>query len=121
MWREVALTQLLTLVELTFLDGILNEDSTDHKSSASGRRQQQRHHLIISNLVARSWHLPLTPNSSLAGAQVLSDTLLVTAMDCIEFFPNGLSTLIIVDLGCNDIKGSELKFRYNQGFVTDKN
>ena len=25
-----------------------------------------------------------------------------------------------VDLGCNEIKGSQLKFRYNQGFVTDK-
>ena len=25
-----------------------------------------------------------------------------------------------VDLGCNEVKGSELKFRYNQGFVTDK-
>ena len=25
-----------------------------------------------------------------------------------------------VDLGCNEVKGSEVKFRYNQGFVTDK-
>ena len=25
-----------------------------------------------------------------------------------------------VDLGCNEVKGSELTFRYNQGFVTDK-
>ena len=28
--------------------------------------------------------------------------------------------IITVDLGCNEVKGSELKFRYNQGFVTDK-
>ncbi|KAK3774571.1 hypothetical protein RRG08_035001 [Elysia crispata] len=88
-WKEVALTQLLTHVELTFLDGILSEDSVDHKSAASARRQQQRHHLIISNLVARSWHLPLTPGSGVGGALVPSDPLLVTAMDCIEFFPNG--------------------------------
>ncbi|GFO42738.1 dep domain-containing protein 7 [Plakobranchus ocellatus] len=86
-WREVALTQLLTHVELNFLDGILGEDSGDHKSMASARRQQQRHHLIISNLVARSWHLPLTPGSSLGNTT--SDPLLVTAMDCIEFLPNG--------------------------------
>ena len=25
-----------------------------------------------------------------------------------------------VDLGCNEVKGSELKFCYNQGFVTGK-
>ena len=25
-----------------------------------------------------------------------------------------------VDLGCNEIKSSELEFRYNQGFATDK-
>ena len=25
-----------------------------------------------------------------------------------------------VDLSCNEVNGSELKFRYNQGFVTDK-
>ena len=25
-----------------------------------------------------------------------------------------------VDLGCNEVKGSELKLRYNQDFVTDK-
>ena len=28
--------------------------------------------------------------------------------------------LYTVDLGCNEVKGSKLKFRYNQGFVTDK-
>ncbi|GFS16177.1 DEP domain-containing protein 7 [Elysia marginata] len=88
-WREVALTQLLTHVELTFLDGILNEDAGDHKSAALARRQQQRHHLIISNLVARSWHLPLTPGSSVGGMPPPADPLLVTAMECIEFFPNG--------------------------------
>ena len=27
---------------------------------------------------------------------------------------------ITVDLGCNEVNGSGLKFRYNQGFVTDK-
>lgn len=88
-WREVALTQLLTHVELTFLDGILSEETSDHKSSASAKKQQQRHHLIISNLVAHSWHLPLTPGSGLDAALPPSDPLLVTAMECIEFFPNG--------------------------------
>ena len=28
--------------------------------------------------------------------------------------------VITVDLGCNEVKGSEFRFRYNQGFVTDK-
>ena len=31
-----------------------------------------------------------------------------------------MKILCTVDLGCNEVKGSELKFRYNQGFVTDK-
>ncbi|CAL1542289.1 unnamed protein product [Lymnaea stagnalis] len=82
MWREVALTQLLTLVELTFLDGILSEDKRTQK-------QQQRDHLIISNIVARSWHLPLTPSS----LNTPSDPLLKTAMECIEFLPKGLNLL----------------------------
>ena len=29
-------------------------------------------------------------------------------------------SLNTADLGCNEVKGSELKFCYNQGFVTDK-
>ncbi|XP_013083468.2 DEP domain-containing protein 7-like [Biomphalaria glabrata] len=81
-WREVALTQLLTLVELTFLDGILSEDKRS-------RQQIQRDHLIISNLVARSWHLPLTPSA----LNTPSDPLLQTAVDCIEFLPKALNLL----------------------------
>ena len=31
-----------------------------------------------------------------------------------------IAHIYTVDLGCNEVKGSEFKFRYNQGFVTDK-
>ena len=35
-------------------------------------------------------------------------------------FPMETDDINTVDLGCNEINGSELTFRYNQGFVTDK-
>ena len=35
-------------------------------------------------------------------------------------FPLSSLCLCTVDLDCNEINGSELKFRYNEGFVIDK-
>ncbi|KAH9505576.1 hypothetical protein Btru_055918 [Bulinus truncatus] len=92
-WREVALTQLLSVVELTFLDGILSEDKRS-------RQQQQKDHLIISNLIARSWHLPLTPSS----LNTPSDPLLQTAMECIEFLPKALNLLSEPVFRCRGIE-----------------
>lgn len=78
--KEVALTQLTTLVELTFLDGILSEDKRTH-------HQQQRDHVIISSMADRNWHLlPLNPSR----VDAPSDPLLKTAMECIEYLPKGM-------------------------------
>ncbi|BFZ09926.1 hypothetical protein BsWGS_12965 [Bradybaena similaris] len=81
-WREVALTQLLTLVELTFLDGILSEDKYS-------LHQKLQDHLIISNAVARNWRLPLIPGLT----DARPDPLLQSAVECIQHLPKGLNYL----------------------------
>lgn len=85
-WREVALAQLTTLIDLTFLDGVLAEDKLS-------KRQQQHHNLIISNIVAKNWHLPITQsliNLNLVGLEEAEeDGVIQTAIACIECLPKG--------------------------------
>ena len=85
-WREVALTQLLTLVDLTFLDGILSEDKI------SKEEHHPRDIFVISNIMVRNWHLPLTPSS----VRTPTDPLMQTAMECIECLPLGNSFPFLV-------------------------
>ena len=83
-WKEVALTQLLTLVDLTFLDGILSEEKRS-------RQQNIRENCIITNLMASNWYRTLTP-SILVPVNVRdrdTDLMLQCAMDCIECLPQG--------------------------------
>lgn len=95
-WKEVALTQLLTLVDLTFLDGILSEDKQKSK------HQKQHQHCVISNIMARNWHLPLTPSriDSSSSSDLRrqsdnpsSDPMIKAAIECIDCLPKGTSLL----------------------------
>ncbi|KAL8606786.1 hypothetical protein ACOMHN_049615 [Nucella lapillus] len=88
-WREVALAQLTTLIDLTFLDGVLAPEKPN-------KRQQQHHNLIISNIVARNWHRPLTQsllNLDQVGLEGDGDSVLKSAIACIECLPKGASLL----------------------------
>lgn len=76
LWKEVALCQLLTIVDLPFLDGLL----TDDKSAKKGVRTN----LIISNVVAKHWNIPLSG---------VKDPFMQTALNCIECMPNGIVVL----------------------------
>ncbi|XP_052088816.1 DEP domain-containing protein 7-like [Mytilus californianus] len=76
LWKEVALCQLLTIVDLPFLDGLLNEEKSTKK--------QVRQNLIISNVVSKHWNIPLTG---------VKDPFMKTALNCIECLPNGISVL----------------------------
>ncbi|PVD28776.1 hypothetical protein C0Q70_11371 [Pomacea canaliculata] len=98
-WREVALAQLTTLIDLTFLDGVLAEDKLS-------KRQQQHHNLIISNIVAKNWHLPITQsliNLNLVGLEEAEeDGVIQTAIACIECLPKGASLLTENNFQKND-------------------
>nr|KAG5711121.1 hypothetical protein BaRGS_004765 [Batillaria attramentaria] len=84
-WREVALAQLTTLIDLTFLDGVLAQDKPS-------KRQQQHHNLIISNIVAKNWHLPVTQslfNLDTVGLGEEEDSVIQKAIACMECLPKG--------------------------------
>ncbi|KAK3593200.1 hypothetical protein CHS0354_002725 [Potamilus streckersoni] len=72
-WREVALRQLLTIVDLPFLDSILNEDKQK-------RHSRQFSSNFISNEVAKHCSLPCI------GAKDISDPYMRTAVDCMQNF-----------------------------------
>ncbi|KAK7503281.1 hypothetical protein BaRGS_00005546 [Batillaria attramentaria] len=88
-WREVALAQLTTLIDLTFLDGVLAQDKPS-------KRQQQHHNLIISNIVAKNWHLPVTQslfNLDTVGLGEEEDSVIQKAIACMECLPKGTAML----------------------------
>ncbi|XP_076466136.1 DEP domain-containing protein 7-like [Babylonia areolata] len=88
-WREIALAQLTTLIDLTFLDGVLAQDKPS-------KRQQQHHNLIISNIVAKNWHRPLTQsliNLDQVGLHPEEESVIQRAIACIECLPKGASLL----------------------------
>ena len=78
-WKEVALAQLLTLVEVPFLDGVLCEEKENKK--------QLRRNLIISNVVAKHTNMPFL------GIVDFEDSVMHTAYDCLECMPKGTSML----------------------------
>ena len=76
LWKEVALCQLLTIVDLPFLDGLLNEEKSTKK--------HVHHNLIISNVVAKHWNIPLSG---------VKDPFMQAALNCIECLPKGIVVL----------------------------
>ncbi|XP_041350977.1 DEP domain-containing protein 7-like [Gigantopelta aegis] len=78
-WKEVALAQLLILVEVPFLDGVLGEEKENKK--------QLRRNLIISNVVAKHTNMPFL------GAVDFEDSVMHTAYDCLQCMPKGTSLL----------------------------
>ena len=87
-WREVTLSSLTTLLDLPFLDVMLAEDGFS-------RRQRRQHNFIISNIVAKNWHLRIT--ASLVDLQNCGtewycpdDAVLRAAIACVECLPKGL-------------------------------
>ncbi|KAK7107316.1 DEP domain-containing protein 7-like [Littorina saxatilis] len=107
-WREVALAQLTTLIELTFLDGVLAPDKPN-------KRQQQHHNLIISNIVAKNWHLPITDslmNLNEVGLEGMMEEegVIQTAIACIECIPKGSSLLSEHEFHCGDSNAKRQAF-----------
>ncbi|XP_061195653.1 DEP domain-containing protein 7-like [Saccostrea echinata] len=76
LWREVALCQLLTTVEIPFLEGLLS----DQKSSKKTVKQN-----MITNSVSKHY------NS--VGINNITDPFMRTALNCIECLPKGLLVL----------------------------
>lgn len=77
LWKEVALCQLLSLIDLTFLDGFLMEEKPT--------KRHVKQNLIISNVVAKHWNIP-SPSAN-------HDKFMSTALGCIECLPKGMSLL----------------------------
>jgi hypothetical protein len=77
LWREVALCQLLTLIEIPFLEGLLS----DEKSGKKGFK----HGAMISSSVSKHY------NS--VSINHITDPFMRTAVGCIECLPNGLQVL----------------------------
>ena len=80
----MALAQLTTLIDLTFLDGVLAPDKPS--------KRQQHHSLIISNTVAKNWHMPVTQslmNLNEVGLEAEQESVIQTAVACIECLPKG--------------------------------
>ncbi|XP_050390420.1 DEP domain-containing protein 7 isoform X1 [Patella vulgata] len=78
-WKETALAQLLTLVDVSFVDGPLSEEKPAKKP---------RHNLIISNTIAKRYTSPYK-----GSAPVFEDSVLHAGYDCIECLPKGLNLL----------------------------
>lgn len=77
LWREVALCQLLTIVEIPFLEGLLTEQKSGKKSTKQS--------LMLTNSVSKHYN-SVCMNS-------ISDPFMRTALNCIECLPKGLLVL----------------------------
>ncbi|XP_046359216.1 DEP domain-containing protein 7-like isoform X1 [Haliotis rufescens] len=78
-WKEIALAELLTIVDIMFLDGILSEEKEN--------KRQQRRNIIISNVVAKHSVMPFLEGSD------TTDCVMQAAFDCIECLPKGMALL----------------------------
>lgn len=78
-WKEIALAELLTIVDIMFLDGILSEEKEN--------KRQQRRNIIISNVVAKHSVVPFLEGSD------TTDCVMQAAFDCIECLPKGMALL----------------------------
>ena len=83
LWKEVALCQLLTKVDLSFLDGVLTEE----KEKSSKKINKSCHSSgIVSNIVAKHWSLRCSAKSASH-----SDPYMKAALEVIAHLPRGLS------------------------------
>ncbi|KAK3097684.1 hypothetical protein FSP39_012092 [Pinctada imbricata] len=79
LWKEVALCQLLTIIDLPFLDGILTADKNEKKHI--------KQNIVISNVVAKHYNMPAN------GINNVTDSVMRSALNCIECLPKGLLVL----------------------------
>lgn len=81
----MALCQLLTIIDVSFLDGVLNEDKDKEKPM---RKILKPHHPsgVVSNIVAKQWSMRCAARSASH-----SDPFMKTALDCIAHIPRGVS------------------------------
>lgn len=84
-WKEVALCQLLTIVDLSFLDGVLCDDKDKDKPN---RKILRPHHNsgIVSNIVAKHWSMRCAARSASH-----TDPFMKSALECIAHIPRGVS------------------------------
>ncbi|KAL4233179.1 DEP domain-containing protein 7 [Mactra antiquata] len=81
--REIALCQLLTLVDISFLDGVLTEEKQDKQK----RKVVKPHRSgIVSNIVAKQWSMKCSARSASH-----TDPFMRSALDCIAHIPRGVS------------------------------
>lgn len=82
-WKEVALCQLLTKVDLSFLDGVLMEekDKSVKKLFKNGHTSG-----VVSNIVAKHWSMRCSARSASH-----SDPFMKTALEVIAHIPRGIS------------------------------
>lgn len=80
--KEVALCQLLTIVDLSFLDGVL----TDEKDKQKRKILKPHHSGVVSNIVAKQWSMRCSAKSASH-----TDPFMKTALDCIAHIPRGVS------------------------------
>ena len=71
--------QLLTIIELSFLDGVLTEEKSSKKPS------RPAHGSVVSNLLAKHWNQQCITNG------LHKDPFMHAALDCIAHIPRGIS------------------------------
>ncbi|KAH3726397.1 DEP domain-containing protein 7-like [Dreissena polymorpha] len=82
-WKEVALCQLLTIVDLSFLDGVLTEEKEKDKS---GKKAFKPYGTPVSNIVAKHWSLRCSAKSA-----THTDPYMKAALEVIAHLPRGIS------------------------------
>ena len=79
MKKETALCQLLTIIELSFLDGVLTEEKQSKKLS------KPLHGSVVSNILAKQWNQHCLTNGP------HRDPFMHAALNCIAHIPRGIS------------------------------
>ncbi|WAR09424.1 DEPD7-like protein [Mya arenaria] len=80
-WKEVALCQLLRIIDLSFLDGVLMEEK-----EKTSKKQFKPHGTPVSNIVAKHWSMRCSAKSA-----THSDPYMKAALEVIAHLPRGVS------------------------------
>jgi len=81
LWKEIALCQLLTIVDLSFLDGVLTEE----KEKCS-KKTYKPYGTPVSNIVAKHWSMRCSAKSASH-----TDRYMKAALEVIAHLPRGIS------------------------------